>query len=64
MLLLTNPNDPLGFIYKPSTVMNAISWARSKNIHTIMDEIFALTVHKVSKIRIQVDVSWFGFGLE
>lgn len=46
MLLLTNPNDPLGVVYKPSTVRNAISWARSKNIHTIVDEIFALTVHK------------------
>jgi len=45
MLLLTNPNDPLGVIYKPSVVMNAILWARRKNIHTIVDEIFALTVH-------------------
>jgi aspartate/methionine/tyrosine aminotransferase len=47
MLLLTNPNDPLGVIYKPSVIVNAISWARRNNVHTIVDEIFALTVHNV-----------------
>jgi 1-aminocyclopropane-1-carboxylate synthase len=47
MLLLTNPNDPLGVIYNSSVVRGAITWARKNNIHTIVDEIFALTVHKV-----------------
>ena len=47
MLLLTNPNDPLGVIYKPGVVKNAILWARRNNVHTVVDEVFAMTVHKV-----------------
>jgi len=46
ILLLTNPNDPLGVVYQPKVILNAIQWARNRNIHTVMDEIFALTVHK------------------
>ena len=48
MLLLTNPNNPLGTIYSPETIKNAIDWARSHNIHTVVDEIYGLSVHKVS----------------
>ena len=47
-LLLTNPNNPLGIIYSPDTIRNCIAWARSKNMHTIVDEIYALSVHDVS----------------
>jgi len=47
MLLLTNPNDPLGVIYRPDTMRNAVAWARGRKLHTIVDEIFALSVHKV-----------------
>jgi Aspartate/tyrosine/aromatic aminotransferase len=43
---LTNPNDPLGVIYKPKVMQNAVEWARARNIHTIVDEIYALSVHK------------------
>ena len=46
ILLLTNPNDPLGVIYKPDVMRNAIMWARNRQLHTIVDEIFALSVHK------------------
>lgn len=46
VLLLTNPNDPLGVIYKPSVMRDAVKWARARNIHTIVDEIYALSVHK------------------
>jgi aspartate/methionine/tyrosine aminotransferase len=48
MLLLTNPNNPLGTIYSPSVIKNCISWARAKKVHTIVDEIYALSVHDVS----------------
>jgi hypothetical protein len=48
MLLLTNPNNPLGTIYSPSVIKNCISWARTKKMHTIVDEIYALSVHDVS----------------
>lgn len=50
-LLLTNPNNPLGIIYSPTTIQNCISWARSKKMHIIVDEIYALSVHDVSLLR-------------
>lgn len=46
VLLLTNPNDPLGVIYKPDIMRAAVEWARGRRIHTIVDEIYALSVHK------------------
>ena len=46
VLLLTNPNDPLGVIYRPHVMLNAISWARSRSMHTVVDEIYALSVHR------------------
>ena len=42
-VLLTNPNNPLGVIYKPQVLKDAIQWARKRNIHTIVDEIHALS---------------------
>lgn len=45
VLLLTNPNNPLGTIYSPSVIKSCINWARSKKMHTIVDEIYALSVH-------------------
>ena len=48
MLLLTNPNNPLGTIYPDSTISKCVNWARSKGMQTIVDEIYALSVHDVS----------------
>ncbi len=48
MLLLTNPNNPLGTIYSVETMKNAIDWARGKHLHTVVDEIYGLSVHDVS----------------
>jgi aspartate/methionine/tyrosine aminotransferase len=47
MLLLTNPNNPLGTIYSPETMKNAIDWARSHGMHTVVDEIYGLCIHNV-----------------
>jgi len=44
-ILLTNPNNPLGVIYKPRVLRDTIEWARKRNIHTIVDEIHALSTH-------------------
>lgn len=44
ILLLTNPNNPLGTIYPPECVKLSIDWARSRKMHTIVDEIYALSV--------------------
>lgn len=47
MLLLTNPNNPLGTVYAPEVIQNCIKWARSKgDIHTVVDEIYALSIHE------------------
>lgn len=48
-LLLTNPNNPLGVIYKPNVLLEAVEWARSRQMHTIVDEIYALSRHKVRR---------------
>ena len=45
-LLLTNPNDPLGVVYRPVTIINAIEWSRGRDMHIIVDEIYALSVHR------------------
>jgi aspartate/methionine/tyrosine aminotransferase len=45
-VLVTNPNNPLGVIYRPDIIQNIIRWARRRNLHTIMDEIYALSTHK------------------
>ena len=47
ILLLTNPHNPLGVVYKPNIIQDAITWARNRGkIHTIVDEIYALSIHK------------------
>jgi aspartate/methionine/tyrosine aminotransferase len=44
-VLITNPNNPLGVIYSPDIIRNAVAWARKRGLHTIMDEIYALSNH-------------------
>jgi len=46
-LLLTNPHNPMGTIYQPSTLRRLVAWARSKGMHVIVDEIYALSTHSV-----------------
>lgn len=50
-ILLTNPNNPLGVIYKPQVLKDTIQWARKRNIHTIVDEIHALSAHTNNNAR-------------
>jgi aspartate/methionine/tyrosine aminotransferase len=45
ILLITNPNNPLGTIYPPEMMKSSIEWARSRKIHTVVDEIYALSTH-------------------
>ena len=45
VLLVTNPHNPLGVIYPPEVVRSMIDWARSRGVHTIVDELYALSVH-------------------
>ena len=50
ILLLNNPNNPLGIIYPPHVMSNAIQWAQNRSIHTIANEIYALSTHQVRDI--------------
>lgn len=45
-ILLTNPNNPLGVIYSREVMLTIVQWARKRRMHTIVDEIYALGVHK------------------
>lgn len=47
-MLLTNPNDPLGVIYKPHVMRGAVEWAEKRKVHIFVDEIYALSTHKYS----------------
>ena len=43
----TNPKKKaLGIIYSPTIIRNAIAWARKRGLHTIVDEIYALSTHQ------------------
>jgi len=43
-LLLTNPSNPIGRVLSGDEIEQAVAWARSKNLHIIMNEIYALSV--------------------
>lgn len=45
-VLLTNPNNPLGIIYSPSVIRTVVTWARQNDMHTIVDELYALSTHQ------------------
>ena len=53
ILLITNPNDPLGIVYTPEKMKSVVSWARKKGLHVIVDEIYALSVHSKSPSNFQ-----------
>ncbi|KAM9945161.1 hypothetical protein ACTFIT_003413 [Dictyostelium discoideum] len=44
MVLLCNPNNPTGYIFKPSEIKELVKWCRNKKIHFVSDEIYALSV--------------------
>ncbi|MGI9666295.1 MAG: aminotransferase class I/II-fold pyridoxal phosphate-dependent enzyme [Acidimicrobiia bacterium] len=43
VLLLTTPSNPLGRITEPERIKKAVAWARSKNLHVIINELYALS---------------------
>jgi aspartate/methionine/tyrosine aminotransferase len=44
--LITNPHNPLGIIYKAEVVATTVTWARKRKLHTIVDEVYALSIHR------------------
>lgn len=51
IILISNPNNPLGVIYSPNAVRNIVEWARARKMHTIVDEIYALSVFDDDSFR-------------
>jgi len=43
-LLLTTPNNPLGWVYSREELLDVLTWAEGKGIHVVFDEIYALSV--------------------
>jgi aspartate/methionine/tyrosine aminotransferase len=43
-VLLTNPNNPTGVVSSKEDLLSLIEWCKSKQIHLIADEIYALSV--------------------
>ncbi len=50
-MLFTNPNNPLGQIHDDDEVRTIISWARSRCIHLVLDEIYALSTFGDRRFR-------------
>ncbi|MEM6672918.1 MAG: aminotransferase class I/II-fold pyridoxal phosphate-dependent enzyme [Planctomycetota bacterium] len=43
-LLFTNPDNPLGRVATPDEIERIVSWAESRRVHVVFDEIYALSV--------------------
>jgi aspartate/methionine/tyrosine aminotransferase len=48
-LLFTSPNNPMGWVYSREEIEGIVNWARSKGLHLVMDEIYALSVFGEAK---------------
>mmetsp|Transcript_9023 Transcript_9023/g.23175 ORF Transcript_9023/g.23175 Transcript_9023/m.23175 type:complete len:476 (+) Transcript_9023:58-1485(+) len=44
LLLLTNPNNPLGTVYSSKQYLDLLAWAAGRNLHVISDEIYANSI--------------------
>jgi len=43
-LLLTSPDNPTGYVYSAAELHEVISWCLARDLHLVMDEIYALSV--------------------
>jgi aspartate/methionine/tyrosine aminotransferase len=43
-LLFTTPNNPLGIVYSATQISEIVDWAKQRDVHLIVDEIYALSV--------------------
>ena len=44
VLLLTNPTNPFGTVWKAEDMLRAIEWATAHRIHVVSDEIYAASI--------------------
>jgi len=45
VLLLTNPSNPLGITFPPSVLASLLTFAHSRGMHVVSDEIYAGSIH-------------------
>uniref|UniRef100_A0A1I8AE09 Aminotran_1_2 domain-containing protein n=1 Tax=Steinernema glaseri TaxID=37863 RepID=A0A1I8AE09_9BILA len=73
VIVIINPNNPLGVVFPREQVVRLCNWAATKKIHVIIDEVFASSVYEHStqfesflSYRGQVDTAnvtyMWGFG--
>ena len=48
-VLLTNPNNPLGIIYKTEDYKRCVEWALNREMHCISDEVYAGSIYDPDK---------------
>jgi 1-aminocyclopropane-1-carboxylate synthase len=53
VLLLSNPQNPLGICYPPEVVNECIDWCRENKIHLISDEIYAGSIYREEQANFQ-----------
>jgi 1-aminocyclopropane-1-carboxylate synthase len=62
VLLILNPENPLGIVHTPGEIRECIRWCRTHSIHCIIDEIYANSVHSpdLSEEPFQsaVEIAW------
>lgn len=46
VLLLSSPSNPTGQLYSAAALKRAVQWAQSHGIHTVIDEVYAGSVHQ------------------
>jgi aspartate/methionine/tyrosine aminotransferase len=44
-LLFTSPDNPIGRIYSPDEIRAVVRWAEARDIHLVVDEVYALSIH-------------------
>ncbi|CAN0364642.1 unnamed protein product, partial [Ascophyllum nodosum] len=46
VILITSPHNPTGRLYSAKALTAAIAWARKRELHVVVDEVYANSVHR------------------
>ncbi|KAF1751543.1 hypothetical protein GCK72_018097 [Caenorhabditis remanei] len=57
-VIIVNPHNPLGVTFPPEEVVNLCNWAASKNLHVVIDEVFANCVFDKSNSKFRPFLSY------
>jgi aspartate/methionine/tyrosine aminotransferase len=59
-LLLASPDNPTGRVLDRSELADLVAWCRSRGIHLVSDEVYALSVHDETPFTSVADVTELG----